>query len=74
VRQRYILGGSPVLIRALVEVVSTDPNMELVSVSGPASAPERIVAQMEPEEADLLRRALAGHLVIEPDELLTPFD
>jgi hypothetical protein len=67
---RYILAGSPALIRALVEVFTNDPELELVAISGPAAAPERIVANMSPERADLLRRALGGQLIVEPDEPL----
>jgi hypothetical protein len=73
VTDRFILAGSPVLLRALVEVITQDPETEVVAISGPATAPERIVANMPPERADLLRRALGSQLTIEPDEFLQPF-
>jgi hypothetical protein len=71
-RDRYILAGSPALIRALVEVITNDPELELVAVSGPTAAPERIVVNMSQERADLLGRALGGQLTIEPDHLIEP--
>jgi hypothetical protein len=73
VTDRFILAGSPALLRALVEVITQDPETELVAISGPETAPERIVAVMSPERADLLRRALGSQLTIEPDEFLQPF-
>jgi hypothetical protein len=72
-RERYLLGGSPVLMRALVEVITNDPELQLVAVSGPATAPERIVANLPPWRADLLRRAIGSQLTIELDEPLQPF-
>ena len=72
-RDRFILGGSPDLIQALSEVIAKDPELELIAVSGPADAPERIVAAMSPERADLFDRALGGQLRIERDEELQQF-
>ena len=72
-KERYILGGSPVLIRALAEVMIADPEFELITLAGPPGAPVRIVANMPPERADLLSRALSGHLTIERDEDIHPF-
>lgn len=71
-RQRYLLGGSPGLIRALAEIFAADDEIELIEVVGPAAEPERLVASMPPERAGLLRGALGSHLVIEPDEYLHP--
>ncbi len=72
-KERFILGGSPVLIRALAEVITMDPDLDLISVSGPATEPTRIVAEMSPERADLVRRALGGQLIIERDEDLQAY-
>jgi hypothetical protein len=71
--ERYILGGSPVLIRALAEVFSQDPEVTVIDVAGPPGAPDRLVVAMSPERADLLRRALGGQLVVEPDAVIEPF-
>ena len=69
----FILTGPPDLVKALIDVVVNDPELELVSVSGPPGQPERFVARMPAARADLLRRALGGQLLVEPDEELHPF-
>jgi hypothetical protein len=69
-KKPYILIGKPALVRALAQVATDDPELDLVSVAGPPDAPERLVALMPPARADLLGQALSGQLLIEPDELL----
>ncbi len=68
----FILAGQPDLLRALVQVVIADPGLQLVSVSGPPDAPERIVVRMPQARADLLSRAFAGQLNVEPDAPVDP--
>jgi hypothetical protein len=68
----FILVGRPDLLRALVQVVNADPGLQLVSVSGPPDAPERIVVRMPGARADLLRGALGGQLIVELDEPVNP--
>ncbi|MDI6098919.1 hypothetical protein QLQ12_09935 [Actinoplanes sp. NEAU-A12] len=66
-KQRYILGGSPALVRALVEVLTADSEVDLIATGGPADAPTRLVVDAPREWADLMRAAFRGHLVVEPD-------
>jgi hypothetical protein len=66
-KQRYILGGSPALVRALVEVVTGDPDIELISTGGPADAPTRLVVDAPDEWAAMVRSAFRGHLIVELD-------
>jgi hypothetical protein len=68
----FILAGDPDLVRALIRIATTDPSLQLVSVSGPPDAPERIVVRMPVERAELMLRALGGQLVVEPDEPVDP--
>jgi hypothetical protein len=69
--EQFLVSGPPGLLGSLVPVFAADPDIELVSVSGPPAAPELIVGRMSAERADLLRRALGGHLLVEPDAVLT---
>jgi hypothetical protein len=66
-KERYILGGSPALVRALAEVVTADSDLDLISVGGPADAPTRIVVEAPADWADLIRSAFRGQLVVELD-------
>jgi hypothetical protein len=68
----FILAGHPDLLRALVRVVNADPDLQLVSVSGPPDTPERIVVRMPQARAEQLRGALGGQLIVEPDETVNP--
>lgn len=72
-KERFLLGGSPALLRALVEVVTADSDLDLISVAGPADEPSRIVVEAPAEWADVLRQAFRGQLVVEPDVFLDPF-
>lgn len=64
---RWILGGSPELLRALAEDIRRDPTMRLISVVGPPSAPRRLVAEMTAQQADFFRQAHNGQVIIELD-------
>ena len=68
----FILAGHPDLVRALVQVVNADPGLQLVSVSGPPDAPERIVVRMPQARADDLSRTFAGQLIVEHDAPVDP--
>ena len=72
-REQFIIAGSSTLLNALAEVITADPELALVAVSGPAVAPERLVAVLPTERADWLRRAFGDQILIEPDEPISPF-
>ena len=72
-REQFIIAGSSTLLNALAEVITADPELALVAVSGPAGAPERLVAVLPTERADWLRRAFGDQILIEPDEQTSPF-
>lgn len=72
-KERFLLGGSPALLGALVEVITADSDLDLISVGGPAGEPSRIVVEAPAEWADVLRTAFRGQLVVEPDVFLDPF-
>jgi hypothetical protein len=73
VAEPFILAGSPELLRALAQAARADPELRLMSVSGPEQSPTRLVVEMTPERAQRLRAAYGSRLVIEPDEPLEPF-
>ncbi len=72
--EQYLLSGPAGLLEALAGVFAADPDIELVSVSGPPGRPELVVARTSPDRADLLRRALGGQLLVEPDAPIHPID
>ena len=69
--EQFLVSGPAGLLGSLLPVLEADPDIELVSVSGPPAAPELIVGRMSTERADLLRQAMGGHLLVEPDAVLT---
>jgi hypothetical protein len=73
VREQYIIAGSSTLLNALAEVIAADPELALVATSGPAGAPERLVAVLPPDRVEWLRRAFGDQLTIELDEQVSPF-
>ena len=44
-----------------------DPDATVTSVSGPETAPERLVVEIDPDRANALSVALGGRILIEPD-------
>jgi hypothetical protein len=72
-KERYLLGGSPALLRALAEVVTADADLDLISISGSADQPSRLVVEAPADWADALRLAFRGQLIVEPDAFLDPF-
>jgi hypothetical protein len=70
--EQFLLTGPAGLLGALVGVFVADPDIELVSVSGPPERPDLLVARTTPDRADLLRRALGEQLVVELDRPLHP--
>ncbi len=65
--EQFLLTGPTDLLGALVGAFVADPDIELVSVSGPRRQPDLLVARITPDRADLLRRALGGQLLVEAD-------
>lgn len=72
-RERFIIGGSPELIRTLAEVIKHDPEMKLIEIAGPANKPERIVAIMPTQRADIFRQTLGNQVKIDVDHEIQPF-
>lgn len=71
-REQYIIAGSSTLLNALAEVILADPELVLVAASGPAGAPERLVAILPTERAEWFRRAFGDQLMIELDQEINP--
>ncbi|MEU4425080.1 hypothetical protein AB0F81_31045 [Actinoplanes sp. NPDC024001] len=71
-KERYLLGGSTVLLRALVEVVTADDDLDLIAIGGTADHPSHLVVEVPAEWADALRLAFRGQLIVEPDALIDP--
>ena len=70
--QEFIIGGSPVLLRALHEAFRDDPEVSVLSTSGEPAAPQRLVVTMSPGRAASLSDALGAAVVIEGNERLQP--
>lgn len=70
--EQFLFVGDPGVIRDLVHAFVEDPKIEIVNVSGPPGALERIVARMPAARADSLRSTLGAAVLVERDEMLGP--
>ena len=70
--QAFIVAGTPDLLRPLLEFFVADPDATVTSVSGPETAPERLVVEIDPDRANALSVALGSRVLIEPDAPLHP--
>lgn len=68
----FIVAGPPDDLLAVLQLVKADPGLQLVSVSGPPNAPERIVVLMTKARADELRGEFDGRLIVESDAPVNP--
>lgn len=65
---RFILGGSPVILHALSESFANDPGVVVLSMALNAdSLPDRLVVEMTPERAREMEKTLGPAILIEPD-------
>ena len=71
--ERFIIAGTPTVLGPLLDILAGDLDVNLVSVTGPAPAPERLVVEMDPDRAEALGRALGDRLLIERDAEIRPF-
>jgi hypothetical protein len=72
VAQPFVVAGAPDLLRPLLEFFVADPDATVTSVSGPETAPERLVVEIDPDRATALSVALGARILIEPDVPLNP--
>ena len=69
--ERYLVGGEPCLVKSLLDIVTTDPETTVHSVTrNDQGDPERLVVSMDPTRATALQAALGSRIIIELDELL----
>ncbi|NQX28520.1 hypothetical protein HQQ81_14325 [Microbacteriaceae bacterium VKM Ac-2854] len=66
----FILSADPALLRALRDSFSAEDADCVISVSGPAAAPRRIVVMLPPDRAAALQRALGAAVVVASDDPL----
>jgi hypothetical protein len=70
---QFIVYADPTLLPRVADELRADPDVRIVKLGGPASAPDRIVAQMAETRAEALRRAFGDQVTVEPDQPLTPY-
>jgi hypothetical protein len=68
---QFIVAADPLLLQQIIDDLAPDPEVQILNVSGPAGAPERIVARMAPARAEALRSTFGEQVTVEPDEPLT---
>lgn len=65
--ERFVITGSPADLRALHDLLATDPETAVITV-----APDRLVVAMDPGRRDALTAAFGTRFGIEADVELTP--
>jgi hypothetical protein len=70
---QYIVSASPPLLQQIIDDLTPDPQVRIVKVAGPSTAPDRIVAQMTDARAEELRQTFGQQVTVEPDQPLTSF-
>jgi hypothetical protein len=70
--QAFIVAGASDVLRPLLELVVADPDATVTAVSGPETARERLVVEIDPDRANALSVALGSRVLIEPDAPLHP--
>jgi hypothetical protein len=70
---QFIVYAGATLLQQVLNDLAADPEVKVLKLGGPATAPDRIVAQMAEARAEALRQTFGDQVVVEPDEPLTAF-
>ena len=70
---QFIVSAEPSLLHQIITNVRADASVNVLKVSGPATSPERFVAQMSGTKAEELRQAFGERVKVEPDLPYEPF-
>ncbi|QGQ19285.1 S8 family serine peptidase [Cellulomonas sp. JZ18] len=66
-RERFLVGGEPTVLRAVEELLTADPDVDVVAVTTGRAGPARLVVTMHADQAEALAAALARLVVVEQD-------
>jgi hypothetical protein len=70
---QYIVYAPAPLLQKVIAYLEADPGVKILSVGGPATAPERIVVQMAESTGEQLRQVFGDQVTVEPDQPLTAY-
>jgi hypothetical protein len=71
--EQFVVSADPATLQQVISGLEVDPAVEVLTVSGPATAPSRFVARMDQTRADPLQHDFGDRLIVEPDAPLEPF-
>jgi hypothetical protein len=68
---QFLIAGSPPVLAPLLDLLTADPDTDVVSVSrSPQGELRRLVVTMAPDRAAALGAALGDAVQVEPDQVL----
>lgn len=70
---QFIVSADPPLLQDIISSLQADAAVRVVNVSGPATSPSRVVAQMADAKAEELRQRFGGRVTVERDQPLEPY-
>jgi hypothetical protein len=70
---QFIVSADPPLLQQIISGMQADASVHVVEVSGPPTAPRRVVAQMADTKANELRQRFGGRVTVEQDQPLEPY-
>jgi hypothetical protein len=67
---QFIVSADPALLQQVISGMRADAEVRVLNVSGPATSPRRVVAQMADTKAEELRQRFGGRVTVERNQPL----